>query len=185
MLSLAATLTLLTSSGGLLAEHLPTGVGLLDGADRVLLAARDEGPAPAVADYPGMSLSQLHLEWDRLEASKPGFGLGIGLTAAGAGALVLGLVLLVVQSPVVLVVGLVMLAAAVGLLIAGPIILSRILGERDRITREQGEVRRQMQLLQGGDAPLVPSGPRPPPPPPPRPLSDQGAEVPLVTLARF
>jgi hypothetical protein len=183
MLSLAATLTLMTSSGGLLAEHLPAGVGLLEGSDRVLLASRDEGPAPTVADYPGMSLSQLHLEWDRLEASKPGFGVGIGLTAGGAGALVLGLVLVTVQSLVVVVAGLVLLTGALALLIIGPIILAGTLGVRDRITRDQGEVRRQMQLLQGGDAPLVPSGP--PPPPPPRPLSDRGAEVPLVTVASF
>lgn len=192
LLSLALSVALSSSSGGLLADHLPRGVRLLD-APRALPGPPPAFPSPeepVPGDYQSMSLSELKLAYTRLGESKPSGTLGGVLLGVGIGALVLGLSAMTVGLLVPLlgwtVVGLVVAAAGLALVIAGPILMSNGIRAAKGVEREQEFIRRQMRLLEGGTAPL-PAGPgrAPPPPPPPPPLGALGPASPLVALASF
>jgi hypothetical protein len=194
MMSLALSLTVLTSSGGMLAGHLPAGVRLLDAPARLpgtlVAAAR-----PAISEYLSMSVPQLKEEWLRLEDEKPGLGGGITLTVLG-GVFLIGGVSTFLYSVLnwaaltqdvlvgLFLGGIVGAVAGLVLVIVGPILIGVVAGQRHRVEREQEAVRAQIQYLEGGGGTTpLPTGPLPPPPPPP--YSGLGHAPPLVTVASF
>jgi hypothetical protein len=198
MLSLALSMALLTSSGGLLSEHLPAGVRLLDAASVVPGAflgarARDRDDGISSAQLQSMSLEQLRSEYDRLEDEKPSLGLGIGLLVGGIASLTTWLVLWIVAAQVVSTaafwVGFVFLPVGIVLTIIGAINLARASRERRRDSRDQEMLMRQIRLLegggQGGPLPPLPTGPTPPPPPPPPPLGGVPMVEPQLLVASF
>jgi len=174
MLSLALSMAVLTASGGLLSEHLPAGVRLLDLPSAIpgaLLGARDERGI-SLGEAQAMSLDQLRSEYDRLEDEKPGLGLGIGLLVGGIASLftwaVLWIVAMSVVSAAAFWIGFILLPVGVTLTIIGAIALSRAGRERRRSTRDQEMLMRQIRIREGGgQLPPLPTGPPPPPPPPP------------------
>lgn len=194
MLSMALSVAVLASSGGLLSEHLPAGVRLLDAAEVIpsaMLGARrdrDRDDGISAMQLQSMSLQQLHEEYDRLEDEKPGIGLGIGLLAGGIGAIITGILMMALAYySYVAIIGLTVMLAGIALAIVGPILLGRASRERRSISREQDAIDRQIRIMEGGGqggAPL-PSGPMPPPPPPPPPLSGLSTFEPHVVLASF
>lgn len=190
MLSLALSMAVLASSGGLLSEHLPAGVRLLDATDAVagaLLGARgrDRNDGISPAQLQAMSLQQLKEEYDRLEDEKPGLGLGIGLLAGGVAGIVTGIVIMAAGYYVwVVTVGLVIFLAGIALAIVGPILIGSAARGRRRISRDQDAIDRQIRILESGSAPMLPTGPTPPPPPPP-PLGGIPKVDPQMLVATF
>ena len=192
LLSLALSAAVSMSSGGLLADHLPRGVRLLD-APRALAGPPPAFPSPeepVPGDYQSMSLPELKAAYARLGESKPSGTLGGVLLGVGIGALVLGLTAMSVGllAPLLgwTVVGLVVAAAGLALVIAGPILMTNGIRAAKAVEREQEFIRRQMRLLEGGTAPLPANpGRLPPPPPPPPPLGALGEVGPGLALAHF
>lgn len=188
MLSMALSVAVLASSGGLLSEHLPAGVRLLDAAEVIpsamLGARRDRDDGISAMQLQSMSLQQLHEEYDRLEDEKPGIGLGLTLTIVGGGLFITGWIVWWYAS---ILAGVLMIIPGVVLCIVGPILLASAIRGGRRISREQDAIDRQIRILEGGGqggAPL-PSGPMPPPPPPPPPLSGLSTSGPSLVLASF
>lgn len=180
MFSLALSVALMSSTGGLLAERVPA-AGLLVGAVDLNAAA---------LSLESLSESELTAERARLLDTMPSPGLGIALTAVGGGVLLLGLTLAVIAyEPVLLIVGLVVMAASVPLLIIGPILLFRAMRERReaqtrvRLIDQQLAGQRRNQL----EAPRNDRLDEVPPPPPVRPPGSQFApDVPAdLLLATF
>ncbi len=176
MISLALSVALMSSSGGLLSERTPA-AGLLVGAVNLNEAA---------LSLENLSESELTAERARLLDSMPSLGAGIALTAAGGGVLLLGLTLAAVALDFeLLIVGLVVMAASVPLLIIGPILLFGALRER---RAAQAQVRLIDQRLAELHRDQL-EGPRNdgrdevPPPPPVRPPGSQFApDVPANLL---
>jgi hypothetical protein len=194
MLSVALSMAVLTSSGGMLAEQMPHGVRLLDEPAQLpgLLLGAARGESPGISEYQSMSLPQLQEEWTRLEESKPGLGAGIAVTVVGGAAFLTGLILFFYGAALyaiggslgVFVVGMVLGIAGIVMLIVGPIMIGSAGRERRRVDREQEAVRHQIRLLEGGgSAPPLPMGPPPPPPPPP--LSGVVGVEPRLIVAAF
>ena len=191
MLSLALSMAVMTSSGGLLSEHLPAGVRLLDAPSVVPSAMlgrirdrdrdRDRDDGLSRAELQSMSLQQLHEEYDRLEDEKPGIGLGLTLTIVGGAVLLTSFFFWYGWWYV----GLIMTLPAIALCIIGPILLAKAIRARHRYNRDQDAIDRQIRVLEsGGQGGAVPPGPTPPPPPPPPPMGGLTA-VPQVVVASF
>lgn len=178
MVSLVLSITLISSTGGLLAERTPA-AGMLVGAVNLNQAG---------ASLDNLSLTELTTERASLVDSMPSLGLGIALTAAGGGLLIIGLSLLAAEIFEVLVVGLVMMAASVPLLIIGPILLAGAVRERrDSQTRISLIDQRLAEMRRDEVQPQNDGQYETPPPPPMRPPGSQWAPtVPASTLlARF
>jgi hypothetical protein len=196
MLSLALSLAVISSSGGLLADYHTTNVRLLD-------APVTEVGAPLIAQYsnrppprgypqpyaqpqPTMSLENLKAEYARLEAERPSLTGPIVMLSIAGGLLITSSILWAVAGSAydggtILALALIGTATFVGAVvfaIIGGVTLGVALGKRHRIDRDLRGIDAQIRSLEGG-APL-PSGPMPPPPPPPQ---SQGYNAPLPTLA--
>ena len=184
MVSLVLSVVVMSSSGGLLSERIPA-AGLLVGAVDLDSAS---------AAYDTMSVADLTAERMRLVEAMPSPGLGIALTAAGGGVLITGLIILSLAYDVgLVVVGLIVMAAAIPLLIIGPILLFGALGGRREFqTKVRLIDQRLAQLKRDELGPPVRNDRRPekdevPPPPPMRP---PGSELtppvePQLLLATF
>lgn len=205
MLSLAMTLALSASTGGLLSDHLPSGVRLLD-SPRPLPGPPPAMPPPVApgaeepipGDYQSMSLAELKVAYAKLGENVPTTTGGTALIIGGVVALVLGggLVLLMALAVVGgfglaeavpwLILGAVVALGGVAMVIIGPILSTNAVRAAKAAERDQAFIKRQMRLLEGGAAP-VPTGPgrAPPPPPPPPPLGGLEVRVPMVSLAAF
>ena len=186
MFSMVLSVVVMSTSGGLLAERVPT-TGLLLGAVDLNAAS---------ASYDNMTVAELTAERVKLVEALPSLGLGIGLTAAGGGVLLTGLIVLAYSYEVaVAVVGLVIMALSVPLLIIGPIFLFAALRER---REAQTQIRlvdqRIAQVRRDEMAPPVRTNPPPPPsggdevppPPPTRPPGSEREQLePQLLLATF
>jgi len=191
MLSLALSVAMLTSTGGMLADHLPRGVRLLD-APRALPGPPPAFPTeePVPGDYQSMSLAQLRAAAARIEDSKPSAAGGIVLLAGGITGIVVGLVAILVgvfvPSVGWLVAGLIITAAGLAMTVIGPILMASALRGRLSAERDLDFIQRQIRMLEGGGAPTPAGPPRtPPPPPPPPPLGGLEVVVPMVAVASF
>lgn len=172
MTSLVLSIVVMTSSGGLLAERVP--------AAGLLMGAVDLNAAP----IEGMSLTELTVERTRLMSTMPSAGLGVALTAIGGGVFLTGFTVFLYAS---ILVGVVIMVAAIPLLIIGPILLVNAGRER---RAQQARVfaidRRIATMGQDGTSPLPPQNDEVPPPPPVRPPDVERATVaPQLLLATF
>ncbi len=172
----------LSSTGGLLLERQPA-AGLLVGAVSLNVQA---------GSYDTMSIVELGVERARLMETMPSLGAGIVLTAIGGGVLLTGLVLLgLAVFDVEFVVSLIVLAAAVPLLIIGPILLFSALRARREVQTQVRLVDQRMaQLKRDEFAPPVQNDSRPDEVPPPPPVRPPGSELtpsvePQLLLATF
>jgi hypothetical protein len=170
------TLTMMTSSGGLLGDRIPA-PGLLLG--RV-------NPTAFRASLEHMSLAELMDERDRLTNERPSIWFGLGLTIGGAVAVVTGVIMMAVGFYTeVLATGFILALAGVGLLIAGPIILFSALRAQRAADQQLKVVDQRVEALKQGDTapPLLET----PPPPPARPPDVElvPSLFPSLTVATF
>lgn len=175
MFSLALSVALMSSSGGLLAERTPA-AGMLVGA----VNFNDQARA-----LENLSLSELTTERATLLDSMPSPGLGIALTVGGGALLLVGLTLVVAfYEAAVIITGLVMMVASIPLLIIGPILLASALRERrDTQTRVRLIDQRMAEMRRDELAPQNDGRDEVPPPPPVRPPGSEWApNVPADTL---
>jgi hypothetical protein len=160
MLSLALTVAVLSSSGGLLSGYESQHVRLIDAAEVI---------GGAALGQQGQSVDQMKQHLADLEDSLPGFVLPIVLMGAGVATEILGLVLAGISYYGALYwVGWVLyVLAGPALIIVGGIILIVTIVKRVKITREIRSVERQIQAAEsgGGGYQPLPTGPTPPPPP--------------------
>src|SRR5690349_2699618 len=104
MISLALSVALMTSSGGLLSERTP--------AAGMLVGVTDLNAQSAM--YDNMTISELSTERARVAETMPSLGLGIALTSIGGGVLLTGLLILAAAEFVeIVIVGLVVMAASI------------------------------------------------------------------------
>ena len=184
MFSLALSVVVISSSGGLLSERVPA-AGLLVGAIDLNTAS---------ASYDNMTVAELTTERARLVETMPSLGLGIGLTAAGGGVLLTGLIILAAAYDIaVAAVGLVLMALSVPLLIIGPIFLFGALRDRRGVQTQLrlvdqriAQVRRDELSPPPQNTPPPPRRDEVPPPPPMRPPGSEREQLELpLQLATF
>jgi hypothetical protein len=161
MLSLALTVAVLSSSGGLLSGYESQHVRLIDAAEVI---------GGAALGQQGQTVDQMKQHLADLEDSLPGFVLPIVLMGAGVATEILGLVLSGAAyglSALYWVGFILYVLAGPALIIVGGIILIVTIVKRVKITREIRSVERQIQAAEsgGGGYQPLPSGPTPPPPP--------------------
>lgn len=182
--SLALTVALMVSSGGLLAERTPA-VGMLVGLTDLNAQS---------AMYDNMTVAELTAERARVADLMPSLGLGIALTSVGGGVLFLGLVFIAAAEFVeFVVVGLVVMAAAIPLLIIGPIMIASAARERREVQTQLRLIDQRIASLRRDEVPVSPAAPEydpktePPPPPPVRPPSSEFAPsvAPQLVVAAF
>jgi hypothetical protein len=173
MLSLALSLAVMSSSGGLLEQYTPVHVRLLESpaseVPAVLLGQyAPRSNSPYVNQGPPMSLEAMRAEYARLEESLPGLVAPIVLLSLAGGLLITSAIFWSTLYEVLLIVGVFTFIGAVACGIAGGIILGTTLGRRHRINRDMNQLQAQIRAMeQSGGSPL-PQGPVPPPPPPPQ-----------------
>lgn len=182
--SLALTVALMVSSGGLLAERTP--------AAGMLVGLTDLNAQSSM--YDNMTVAELTAERARVQSLMPGLGLGIALTAVGGGVLLTGLFLIAVAEFIeIVIVGVVFVAASIPLLIIGPIILASAARERREVQTQLRLIDQRIAAVRRDDVPSSPTAPdydpkvEPPPPPPVRPPSSEFAPSvsPQYVLAAF
>jgi hypothetical protein len=176
MFSLVLSVMVISSNGGLLAERTP--------AAGMLIGAVDVG-----ANYDNMTVAELMAERSRLADSMPSVGLGIALLASGGGVFVVGFGVFWAVS---ILVGVIMMVAAVPLLIIGPILLAGAARERRAIQSQVRLVDQRIAALRREESnpQFVPVDLPPqnnpnevPPPPPVRPPGSEFApDVPAEFL---
>lgn len=186
MMSLALSLALCTSSGGLLAEQLPAGVRLLDSPTvafgTVLGASAGDEKQRSLES---MTRGELEVERLRLLDAQPSYAPGLIVAGAGvAGVIVGGLLLGLTSRAIGSVAGIVTILGGVAALVTGGILLIITAVQGPAITSQLRRVEQRLNTLlkqqgesTGGDAP-------PPPPPPPGALRDL-LQPPQVLLATF
>ena len=186
MLSLALSLVVMTSSGGLLSDYTSEHVRLIDSPVTEVGASLLGARPPAYAQPPTttMSLDQLKAEYTRLEEERPSLVGPIVMLSIGVALLITSSVLWDIAfysyyvSWALFLVGVATFVGGVVLAIIGGIQLGRAIGGRHRTDRELRQLDGQIRAMEGS-APL-PSGPMPPPPPPPQ---SQGFNGPQPTMA--
>lgn len=94
MHALVLSLTLMSSSGGLLSEHLPAGVRLLDAPTTAFGTVLGAAGGEAALDLEGMSRTELEMERLRLVDDRRGLALPIVLLSVGGGTLLFGLAMM-------------------------------------------------------------------------------------------
>jgi hypothetical protein len=166
MLSLALSVAVLSSSGGLLSGYESSHVRLIDAVEVV------GGVALGQAGYAApQSLEGLRNHLAELEENRPSFVAPIVLLAVGGGVTIMAAIFsAILYSAPSLAVGFLAVAfwiAGPVLLVVGAIILGVTIGRSARANREINRVKTQIQQLEagGGGYQPLPTGPTPPPPP--------------------
>jgi hypothetical protein len=162
MFTLALALVASSTTGGLLAETMPSHVRLLDAGDLVL------GQYAAPAGQP-QSLAAMRAEYAELEASKPSLGLGLGLLIPGGVSTIIGLSLAAYAVYVeVLVVGLVLLGVGIPLVVIGAILVANAVRHGREINAQMSALRYRIRNAEatgtggGSEIPVAPDAPPPP-----------------------
>lgn len=178
MHALALTVALMSSSGGLLSEHLPRGVRLLESPTTA--AGTVLGAAPQL-DLEAMSRTELEMERLRLVDDRRSVAPGIIFLVSGGVTFLLGSTLLLAD---VLVAGAIITLIGAGAVVAGIILLVSAVSHNARNTASLRRIEQRIGTLEqtgpgGGDAPP------PPPPPPPAGVWRELPAVPQLVVATF
>jgi hypothetical protein len=167
------TLVLSMSSGGLLAEHAPAGVYLVEHG--ALAQADSPPPPPPPSVMPGApetataaTAAKMRADLEMLEDSKPSIAGGLTMTIIGGVGVVAGLGIsyfalifaLIGSGGAAFIVGLVTLGIAVPILVVGIVLLVRAGHERRAIDHDKASIRQQLFQLEHPTAP-GPSAPTP------------------------
>lgn len=187
MMSLALSVAVLSSSGGLLAERLPSGVRLLDSPTVAFgtvlgASAGDEKQRSLEA----MTRGELEVERLRLLDAQPSYAPGLIVAGAGVAGIVVGGLLLGLTSRTLgSVAGIVTILGGVAALVTGGILLIITAVQGPAVASQLRRVEQRLNTLlqQQGDAPA--GGDAPPPPPPPPGAARDLLQPPLVLLATF
>ncbi len=185
LVSLALSVALSSSSGGLLAGRLPVGVRLLDApttAFGVVLGASAERQLNLEA----MSHGELEMERLRLIDSQPSVVPGIVVASAGLVAFIVGYAVLEITGGTVgTLAGALLLVGGLAALVTGGIMLlvAIIRGASTSARIRRVEQRINTLLQQPSGVPL--EGDAPPPPPPPPGVLRELPQPPQVLLATF
>lgn len=173
MHALVLSVALMSSSGGLLAEHLPNGVRLLDGPTTALGTVL--GAAPTDLALENMSRTELEMERLRLVDDRRSAAPGVILLIAGGVTFLVGTTLLLAD---VVVAGAIITLVGAGAVTAGIILLVSALSHNGRTSRALRRIEQRIGTLEATD----PGGGNeaPPPPPPPPPPAGVWRDVPVV-----
>lgn len=186
MLSLALSVALLSSSGGLLSERLPSSARLVDASTLAFgtvlgASAGDE----KVRSLESLTRGELEAERLRLLDSQPSFVPGLVVAGAGVAGVVVGVVLLAVTARTIgTAAGLVTLLGGVAAMVTGAVLLIVAAVRGPAVTSQLRRVEQRINTLlkEQGD---TPAGDAPPPPPPPPGALRDLPQPPQVLLATF
>ncbi len=173
MTSLVLSAVVMLSSSGFLSEKAP--------APGLLLGATDFSTAPVES----MALTELVAERARLIEARPGLGLGLALTISGGGVFLVGFAVFLVAS---IIVGAIIMGAAVPLLIIGPLLIANAGKARRPIDLRVRAIDARIGAIKRGDAispPEVDEGGAPLPPPRPPDVWLLPVVEPQVLVATF
>jgi hypothetical protein len=172
----------MSSSGGLLSEHLPAGVRLLDAPTTAFGTVLGATGGEALADLQTMSRTELEMERLRLVDDRRGLALPIVLMSVGGGVLLVGLAMMTSYS--FFGVGVVTSLLAAGAVTVGVILLVVAISHNARVSSRIRAIDQRIRSMEhdpsgGGDTPP------PPPPPPPAGVWRDVPVVPQVVVATF
>jgi hypothetical protein len=193
---LLLTLALSSVTGGLLAEHAPAGVYLVEHGALAQADAPPPPPPPSVMpDAPGApsasvaaTAAKMRADLEMLEDSKPSIAGGLTMTIIGGvgtvaaiGILYFSLIFALLGSGGgVFIAGLVTLGIAVPILVVGIILMVRASHERRAIDRDMSSIRQQLRTL---EHPPVPAPNSPTNTNGPSPLQVRGPDASMLIAA--
>ncbi len=190
---LLLTLALSSVTGGLLADHAPTGVYLVEHGALAQADAPPPPPPPSVMpEAPNASTAataaKMRADLEMLEASKPSIAAGLTMTIiggvgvlAGVSISYLGLIFAAIGSGGgAFIVGLVTLGIAIPILVVGIILMVTVSHERRAIDRSMSSIRQQLRNL---EHPPVPAPNSPTNTNGPSPLQVRGPDASMLIAA--